>query len=204
MKRLAALLCLPVLLLCVFTVALVTTPNFVHAEAGRVREFAIPPSGGGPYGITSGPRHYLWFTEISSNQIGRLTPRGVITEFALPFLEGNAPYGITSGPDGNLWFTEINGNQIGRLTPRDRGVITEFAVPTPNSMPYGITSGPDGNLWFAEWNGYQIGRITPQGVITEFAIPTPNSGPIGITSGPDGNLWFTEIYSNKIGRITTH
>ena len=48
MKRLAALLCFPVLLLCVFTVALVTTPNFVHAAAGRVREFAIPTPSGGP------------------------------------------------------------------------------------------------------------------------------------------------------------
>jgi len=118
MKRLAALLCFPVLLLCVFTVALVTTPNFVHAAAGRVREFAIPTSGGEPYSITSGPRHYLWFTEASSNKIGRITLRGVITEFAIPIPGSGSPglYGITSGPDGNLWFTEANGNKIGSIT----------------------------------------------------------------------------------------
>src|SRR5450759_50929 len=84
MKRLAALLCFPVLLLCVFTVALVTTPNFVPAAAGRVREFAIPTSYSEPYDITSGPGHYLWFTELNGNKIGRITPRGVITEFAVP------------------------------------------------------------------------------------------------------------------------
>ena len=73
MKRLAALLCFPVLLLCVFTVALVTTPNFVHAAAGRVREFAIPGPNGGPYGITSGPDGNLWFTEANGNKIGSIT-----------------------------------------------------------------------------------------------------------------------------------
>jgi streptogramin lyase len=38
--------------------------------------------------------------------------------------------------------------------------VTEFPLPTANSIPAGITAGPDGNLWFTEFNGNQIGRIT--------------------------------------------
>jgi hypothetical protein len=52
-----------------------------------------------PYSITSGPDGNLWFTE--SNNIGRITPAGVISEFPIP--SGNTATGITSGPDGNLW-----------------------------------------------------------------------------------------------------
>ena len=63
------------------------------------------------------------------------------------------------GTHGNLWFT--GGNSIGRITPS--GQITEFPVPTNNSIPEGIAAGPDGNLWFTETSnvGNKIGRITP-------------------------------------------
>jgi hypothetical protein len=33
-------------------------------------------------------------------------------------------------------------------TPTPIPVITEFVIPTPQSLPLGITSGPDGALWF--------------------------------------------------------
>jgi streptogramin lyase len=100
-----------------------------------------------------------------------------------------------------------NGSRQNTSTPPKDvpGIITQFAVPTPNSSPGGFTLGPDGNLWFTEsdiLNGSKIGRLTPQGKITEFAVPTPNSSPLDITLGPDGNLWFTENSRNKIGRIT--
>jgi virginiamycin B lyase len=134
---------------------------------------------------------------------GPSVPR--VTEFAVPTaadpLSIAGPISIASGPDGNLWFTEAYANKIGRITPS--GVITEFVIPTGESLPYGISSGPDGNLWFTESKANKIGRITPSGVITEFVIPTANSFPCGISNGPDGNLWFTELKANKIGSITT-
>jgi len=63
----------------------------------------------------TGPDGNLWFTEYASDQIGRMTPAGVVTEFPLP--AGSAPYGIVVGPDGNLWFAETGSNKIGRMTP---------------------------------------------------------------------------------------
>lgn len=178
---------------------------------------AIPANPGyaGVLAITSGPDGNLWFTELFPNKIGRITPTGSLTEFALP--NANAqPAGITLGPDGNLWFTESaatpvdpnhSANHIGRITPN--GQISEFQIPSPFCEPLSITVGPDGNLWFTEYygdyrNGDKIGRITPAGIITEFNVPTATSGPNAITAGADGNLWFTELLGNKIGRLTTN
>jgi parallel beta-helix repeat protein len=159
-------------------------------------------------------------------KIGRLTPAGVLTEFAIPTPE-SIPVGIAAGPDGNLWFTESGTNQVGRISPA--GAITQFAVPKTalapsvpssvtglppsflpvydailspgNTAPAVIKAGPDGNLWFTEAIGNVVARITPAGAITQFLVPTPNSAPGGLTTGLDGNLWFTEGLGNQIGRL---
>jgi virginiamycin B lyase len=128
-------------------------------------------SGGIASNIISGPDHNLWFTEeVTSgmsvvNKIGRISPRGVITEFALPAGSSNGfntPSGITAHSDGKLWFTDSANNAIGSITMT--GVISEFVLPTPQSGPSNITSGPDGTVWFAELglNGQtgKIGRFT--------------------------------------------
>jgi streptogramin lyase len=75
--------------------------------------------------------------------------------------------------------------------------ITEFPLPTPNTIPSGIVAGPDGALWFTEVNGANggIGRITPTGNVIEFHTGIIfASQPEEITVGPDGNLWFTEQF----------
>jgi streptogramin lyase len=89
----------------------------------------------------------------------------------------------------------------------DVGTISEYPIPTADSLPRGITAGPDGRLWFTENAGNKIARITTSGQITagdEIATPTAFVGPSGITVGPDGNLWFTEFAggaNSRIGRI---
>jgi streptogramin lyase len=170
------------------------------ALTGDITEFPIPTGGASVPSITVGPDGNLWFTEQGNQNVGRITPAGVITEFqASP---GSAPATITRGPDGNLWFTEIFGNRIGRMTPS--GTVTEFPVPTSDSQPRDIVAGPDGNLWFTEQLGDKIGEISTSGVILhEFTIPTAGARPRGITVGPDGNLWFAEEGAAQIGRITT-
>ena len=87
--------------------------------------------------------------------------------------------------------------------------VTEFSVPTPNSIPLGITNGPDGALWFTENapNVNKVGRITTAGMVTEYSVPLAfpgaggSPGPLFIAAGPDGALWFTQY--GGIGRITT-
>ena len=173
----------------------------VQAGIGTITEFTVPTASSTPNGITAGSDGNIWFTEYTSDKIGRITPSGTITEFNVPTANA-APRQIAAGPDGNLWFTEFSADQIGRITPS--GTITEFPVPTLNSGPRGIVAGPDGDIWFTEFNAGNIAKLNPTtGVVTEYPIPTLNSGPRGIEPGPNGNLWFTENSSSKIGEITT-
>ena len=182
-------------LLCAFAML----PAEQARAATVITEFTISTPGSQPIAGTHGPDGSFWFTELTGNNIGRITPAGVITEFPVP-TPGSQPFIITDGPDNNLWFTEQTGNNIGRINLT--GQITEFPIPTAASMPQFIVIGPDGNLWFTELNGNKIGRITPAGVITEFTVPTAASQPSRIIPGNDGNLWFIESAGNKIGRIT--
>jgi virginiamycin B lyase len=184
------------------TLALLAACLSAVARGQVITEFTIPTASSGPAPIVAGPDGNLWFTEVSGNQIGRITTAGVFTEFPVP-TAASQPISIAAGPDGNLWFTEGAGNKVGRITTA--GVIKEFPVSTAGSVLRGIVSGPDGSLWFAEAGANQIGRITTAGVIAEFPIPTAGSTPENIVAGPDGNLWFTEfaLGASQIGRITT-
>jgi streptogramin lyase len=168
-------------------------------EVAVSRGYRVPNANFYLYAITPGPDGALWFTEYNTNQIGRITTAGAITEYAIPTVNAG-PYGITAGPDGALWFTEITSGTIGRITTA--GVITEYPLPDFLPEPSSITSGPDGALWFIS-NGCNIGRITTTGVTTEPYGTECGSGPNAITAGPDGALWFTDYGYNEIKRITT-
>ena len=207
-------------LLAVAVLTLIPAQNSLSAPAGEFTMFDLGPAGEGANAIASGPDGTMWFTNNANNSIGRITPTGAVTYFAVPTTSASASTGgpglfaIAAGPDGNMWFTEFFENLVGKITPS--GVITTYPVPTANAMPMGITAGPDGNIWFVLDDASGIGRITPEGVITEFPIPTPGAtGPATITSdngclmcgfmmtaGPLDSLWFTIPAANRVGQIT--
>ncbi len=84
--------------------------------SGQQTSFVLPPERG-PNDITVGPDGALWFTELLSNSIGRLTTGGEYSSCQLPNAGANPrPYGITAGPDGAIWFTERQAAAIGRLS----------------------------------------------------------------------------------------
>ena len=60
----------------------------------------------------------MWFTETTGNKIGRITPAGTITEYAIPTANAN-PEDISAGTDGDIYFTEANSNKLGYLNPTD-------------------------------------------------------------------------------------
>ncbi len=172
------------------------------AAAIPITEFTVPTVSADPGGIAAGPDGDLWFTELETNKIGRITTAGaVVNEYtSTDSLVTEFPAGITAGPDGAMWFAVYANNQIGRMTTA--GKATFFDIPTANSGPVDIVAGPDGNLWFTEFNGNKIGRVTTGGAFQEFTIPTAGAEATGITAGPDGNLWFGEAGGGKIGRLT--
>lgn len=157
-------------------------------------EYALPANSG-PVGIGAGPDGNVWYTTVTSEKVGKITPSGTVTEYGAG---SNKPESITRGPDGNLWFTAHGTNKIGKVTTA--GTLTEYALPA-GSLPDLITAGPDGNLWFTDYGTSKVGKITTSGSITEYGLPA-GSRPDGITVGPDGNLWYTARGTNKIGKIT--
>jgi virginiamycin B lyase len=135
--------------------------------------------------IGAGPDDSVWFTQASDNlntvgtpggppsssppsfsaNIGRLSPSGAVTLFAVPASLGAAPGAIVAGTDGNLWFAA---GKMGRITPS--GQVTAYALPDSNAEIGTMTKGPGNAVWFVQsygdtdlvngwiW-GTKIGRI---------------------------------------------
>jgi len=122
--------------------------------SGHITEFGFVS--GSPDRITAGPDGNLWFTEPFpfDCRIGRITPAGVITEFALA--NGAQPRDIVAGSDGNLWFTEYGAGQLAQITVG--GVVTE--VQSVKGGPWGIGRGAPGTIWFTQFDGNHVARFS--------------------------------------------
>lgn len=162
--------------------ALLCCAAALPAAGATWSEFPLPTGASLPQDITLGPDGNLWFTERGADQIGRITPDGVVSEFPVPG-SGSEPVGIVAGPDGNLWFTQYGGNQIGRISTT--GSVTEFAIPTAGVGPYAIAVGNDGNLWFTGRDAALVGWVGLDGSIGEVALLGAAS-PISIVAPPLG------------------
>ena len=146
----------------------------------------------------------IWFTESTTNAIGRLIPGSTPhwTQWKVPTASAN-PYDLLFDKNGNLWFTEYTGNKIGFFNPTTN-TFAETTVPTANSHPYGITMDNSGTIWFVENNAMKIASFTPttggKVAIKEHAI-APMNNPHLITSDAAGNIWYSEGFSGDIGEF---
>src|SRR5438128_8885402 len=110
--------------------------------------FPLADPGSQVSSITRGPDGNVWFTDPGAHEVGRITPTGTITEFALA--PASSPGHITAGGDGNLWFTDNSLNEIVRITAS--GVVTEFPLSADTSgsfsgaAPAGIVAEHNGTL----------------------------------------------------------
>lgn len=123
--------------------------------AGTVTQYAVPPVGGQAtfaYSIVTGSDGNLWFTD-SNGQIGKMTPRGTVTD---PVQTANQANDLTTALDGNIWFTEHSG--IGRLTTTS--VLTEFAW-SGMGDPVKIAVDNSGFFWLTETAPGVIARFIP-------------------------------------------
>jgi streptogramin lyase len=85
-------------------------PSAPQGEIGRITPsgalmLVTLPNGGRPSGVALGPDGNVWFTDSGANTVGRITPAGVLRQFALP-TRSAMPYGIAAGADGRMWFAE--------------------------------------------------------------------------------------------------
>ncbi len=134
----------------------------------------------------------MWFTGKGTGTIGRVSPDGKMTTYALKTV-GSVPIYVRRGNDGTMWATELVGNAIARI-PAD-GTVAEFAIPTYNSRPIAIVPEPGSDaMWFSEEAGNRIARITPDGTITEYPLPLTQANVIlaALAFDKDRNLWVQQ------------
>jgi virginiamycin B lyase len=95
--------------------------------------------------IVAGPDGNMWMTlSDATNNVARITPLGVVTEFDLENVE--QPTGITVGPEGALWVTLEKAVAKFSVADPTKATVTPISqVEGPSS----IVAGPDGQLWVA-------------------------------------------------------
>ena len=147
--------------------------------------------------MTVGPDGNVWFTDTNYDELGKVTPSGVVTIYSVR----NSPAGILTAPDGHLWYA--GQGVVVRMDAQ--GEYTEFPVPTINSQGSvsALTIGGDGRFWYT-YNDFnhraKVGAMTTTGAAVEYVVSDLAVWPSSITKGSDGNVWFTD--NQGIARIT--
>ena len=164
---------------------------------GAFTQYPLPSSSQGVRTIGLGGDGNVWFfTYNGSRGAGRITPAGVITEFALPPNEMPG-LNLIAAPDGNTYSVLINPDQTGVLTRiAPNGTMTAIA-----SLPYfgTVCIGGDGNFWVEMLGSGQFGGRRNQVARIPFAGGSPAIFPIfqpdsasyvrGIATGPFGDIY---------------
>ncbi len=160
------------------TVTLFTLPDSIHVGA-----------------IAVDPKDNVWFVESQRAALGKLSPLGSLTEYAI---EAEART-ILSGLDSTMWFGEDNAPRIVALS--SVGMATTIVDASPGSI-FSLAMGPDGNIWLANPVSAELGRFGLDGQnLKRFPVPS-GSGPAALTTGPDQNIWFTEGPNGRVARCT--
>jgi virginiamycin B lyase len=145
-----------------------------------------------PGDLVAGADGNLWFPEMGTGLVARMTPAGYVTEFAVP---GAAALGqaIAGGPDGRVWVVGFGvDSKVHVWAVGVSGAAADVATlgdrpPVLGFLPSGMTAGPDRNVWIA--NLAEIDRVSPSGQLARFAIGE-DAIATSIAAGADGNLWF--------------
>jgi virginiamycin B lyase len=188
-----------------------------HASPPVITEHVIAGAGPGRVHVKS-TDGTVWFTRANSSFLSKLDPTtGIVSDIAIPDLEGRFISDVTEGPDGAMWFTTLNGfsseeePRVGRID--NDGTVSQFVLREAGYMagdPSFITAGPDGGIWVTSLNTeVPIYRLSTDGLVTAtYSSPPGGGGPWHIAPGPDGAMWISSpvgggLDGNSLIRLTT-
>ena len=162
-------------------------------------------NGNFPIYIAAAPDGSMYFTNLLTSSVGRITPSGQLTFYQLPSKYGppnNArPIAVVVQPDGVAVVSEEAGHAYATITPD--GTVTEYPLTPSTAKAAALTYDTAGTLWIQYNTPDAIAEVQPNGSLTTYPIPTLNAVQHRITGGPDGSLWFTELNTDKVGHIVT-
>jgi virginiamycin B lyase len=127
--------------------------------SGNVTYFPFKHGKFGGTGVALGPNRRDVWAVFGHRWVGHIDAAGHTEQFWIRGPSAPIPTSITAGPDNAMWFTQAGTNRIGRVDLS--GVMTQYAIPTPDAHPSSIVTGPDGALWFTEVTPNKIGRLQP-------------------------------------------
>ncbi len=165
------------------------------SATGAVTKAADLGGGSAPAGIVEGPDGNLWVAE--SNGVARVTPSGVVAQYALS--AGVGVLRIVDGTDNDLWFVDEQGGRAGHIDTS--GHIT--LLPTTFNQPTGVALDNTGTVWIAEQGAGTIDRVTSRGDVVRYKVDTPHAQPEDLVAAPDGTMWFSEFGGGEVGRFVT-
>ncbi len=135
-------------------------------------------------------------SNANGNQVWKITPDGVRTEFASG-LQGAS--GNVFDNEGNLLQSNIAGSFVSKITPS--GSVSTF-VSDGIRGPVGVTVDKDNNVYVSNCGNSTIRKVTPDGTSTSFALgPLFSSCPNGLTIDDDGNLYSGTFTGGRVIKI---
>lgn len=182
----------------------------IAAPIGALKQFKVPTANSQPRAITNGSDGNRWFTEgteftSAPAKIARITPAGVITEFAPDVADGCNFCIITDiaqGPGGILYITS-NDPTLMRFNVATQSFETPVQMPNTSALGGDLAVSAT-DVWITDFNNDVVWRYhIPNGQFTSFPVSDPGDVAVDVA----GNAWFTQPGdvnapgTSNIGRI---
>jgi streptogramin lyase len=182
----------------------------IAAPIGALKQFKVPTADSQPRAITNGSDGNRWFTEgteftSAPAKIARITPAGVITEFAPDVADGCNVCIITDiaqGP-GDILYITSNDPTLMRFNVATQSFETPVQMPNTSALG-GELAVSATDVWITDFNNDVVWRYDlSNGQFTS----SPVSDPADVGVDVAGNAWFTQPGdvnapgTSNIGRI---
>jgi streptogramin lyase len=181
----------------------------VAAAGPKLKQFRVPTDNSQPRDITNGSDGNRWFTEgteftAAPAKVARITPAGVITEFAPDVVDGCSFCILTDieRGQGDIVYITSNDPTLMRFNVQTQAFEPPVAMPNSNALAGSLAVHGD-RVFITDFNNDVVWRYdSTSGTFDSFAASNPSD----VAVDAAGNAWFTEPQANEdlstnIGRI---
>jgi streptogramin lyase len=174
------------------------------APVGALKQFKVPTANSQPRVIANGSDGNRWFTEGteftgSPAKIAKITPAGVITEFAPGVADGCNFCIITDiaqGP-GDILYITSNDATLMRFNVAAQSFQTPVQMPTTSTLGGNIAISAD-DVWITDFNNDSLWRYNiTSGQFTQFPVPEPAD----VAVDSLGRVWFTAPLDGAVNQL---
>ena len=166
-----------------------------------------------PYSVAVDSVSNLYITDTFNSRIVRVTPNGLISNFAgtgrtlgdggpATAASLGQPQGLAVDASDNLYIADTLNHRIRKVTIN--GLITtvagssiqgfsgdgEQALNASLNTPRAVALDSAGNIYIADWGNTRIRKVTPDGIISSVV---ENVFPVGVAVDEGGNVYVSNV-----------